>query len=272
MIFSLKQLSRAGLIAACLCTALSAPAQDAKGAAPKPAATDAPAMSVPAATPEAGAKVTAEMSIQRQLEARIGTKVEDFAKSPFMGLYEARINGEDMIYTDEKVSFIFLGSMIDARTGANLTKRRLAKLTAVNFDTLPLKDAIKLVNGTGKTRIAYFSDPNCPYCKRYEQTLSEMKDVTIYVFLTPILGDDSVQKAKILWCAPDRVKAWTDWMLRARMATARGCDTPIESNVALARSLNMRGTPLTILPDGVRLAGAVPKEQLDAAIAEATPK
>ena len=252
--------------AAALCAPVFLTAAHAQSAAPvnasvAPVSTPAPKIGGP------------EANIRRALEARLrpGTKIESITKSPFFGLYEARV-GSDLIYTDEKVSYLFLGSILDGKTLDNLTEERLNKMTAVKFDELPLKDAIKMVNGTGKRQIAYFADPNCGYCKQFERSLTQVKDATVYVFLYPILSEDSAVKSKSLWCAGDRVKAWNDWMLRGQMASSPSCDTPIESNLALGQRLNVRATPTTILGNGVKLPGAVPVAQLEKAINDASPQ
>ena len=219
---------------------------------------------------ETPVKIGPELNIRHQVESRLkpGTKVDEVTKSPYLGLYEIRI-GNDLLYTDEKVTYIFAGSILDGKTFDNLTEERISKLTAVKFQDLPLADAIKVVNGTGKRQIAYFSDPNCPYCKQYEKNLTQIKDTTVYIFLYAILGDDSVKKAKILWCAPDRAKAWNDWMLRGQMPSTPACDNPIDSNRALGQRLNVRATPTTILSNGERVPGAIPIAQLQKAIADA---
>lgn len=214
----------------------------------------------------------AEVNIRRAMEAKLrpGTKIDGIEKSPYFGLYEIRI-GSDLLYTDEKVSFIFAGSVLDGKTMENLTEARINKLSAVKFDDLPLKDAIKMVNGTGKRQVAYFADPNCGYCKQFERSLSQVKDTTVYVFLYPILSEDSVVKSKALWCAPDRVKAWNDWMLRGQMIAGQGtCDTTaIDSNGALGKKLNVRATPTIVLGNGQKIPGAIPAAELEAAIAQA---
>ena len=64
----------------------------------------------------------------------------------------------------------------------------------MDFASLPFKDAVVWKNGNGKRRIAVFADPNCGYCKRFERGLQELKDVTVYTFLIPILGGDSAEK------------------------------------------------------------------------------
>ena len=256
-----KYLSGLALAGAALCAAFVLPSSNAQNASPAPANASQPPVKLGGA----------ETNIRRLLEARLrpGTKIETVSKSPFFGLYEARV-GNDLIYTDEKVTYLFLGSILDGKSLDNLTEERLNKMTAVKFDELPLKDAIKMVNGTGKRQIAYFADPNCGYCKQFERSLTQIKDTTVYVFLYPILSDDSTVKAKSLWCASDRVKAWNDWMLRGQMASTPACDTAvIDSNLALGQKLNVRATPTTILGNGMKVPGAIPIAQLEKAIADA---
>ncbi|HEY4375355.1 MAG TPA: DsbC family protein [Burkholderiales bacterium] len=242
--------------------------------APKASAMPNASVAANASTlPEGGAssvKIGPEINIAHQVESRLkpGTKVDGVAKSPYLGLYEVRI-GNDLLYTDEKVTYIFAGSILDGKTLDNLTEARINKLTAVRFQDLPFDHAIKVVNGTGKRQIAYFSDPNCPYCKQYEKNLTQIKDTTVYIFLYAILGDDSVKKAKALWCAPDRARAWNDWMLRGQMVNTAACDNPVDANRELGMRLNVRATPTTILSNGERVPGVIPMAQLQKVIADA---
>src|SRR5260364_434696 len=49
-----------------------------------------------------------------------------------------------------------------------------------------------------------YSDPNCKHCRELEHTLSKADNLTIYTFPFPILKPDSLDKAKAIWCAPNR--------------------------------------------------------------------
>ena len=121
-------------------------------------------------------------------------KIDEISKTPIPGLYELRI-GTDILYSDEQGNHLIEGSVIDTRTRANLTQAREAKLTAIDFASLPLKDAMVWKQGSGARKIAVFADPNCGYCKKFERELQQVKDITVYTFLIPILGDDSPEKA-----------------------------------------------------------------------------
>lgn len=191
-------------------------------------------------------------------------KVEKVTKTNFSGLYEIYANNE-IFYTDEKTTFLVLGSILDTQTRTNVSEARLAKLNVIKFDELPFDQAIKLVRGNGARRVAIFEDPNCGYCKKFEQDLNTIDNITAYIFPYPILAPDSMDKSKAIWCAPDKLKAWQDTMLRGTLPTNKGtCDNPIEKNVALGQKFRINGIPVTFFEDGERVAGAVPKATLEA--------
>jgi len=194
-------------------------------------------------------------------------KVDKVTKTNYSGLYEIFANNE-IFYTDDKTSFLVLGSILDTQSRINVSEGRLQKLNVIKFDDLPFDQAIKLVRGNGTRRIAIFEDPNCGYCKKFEQDLNTIDNITAYIFPYPILAPDSMDKAKAIWCAPDKLKAWQDAMLRATLPTNKGtCDTPIEKNVALGQKFRINGIPVTFFEDGERIAGAVPKDKVLAKLA-----
>jgi thiol:disulfide interchange protein DsbC len=217
---------------------------------------------------EPAGKLTTEAIIKRSLESRLGgVKVEAVAKTPYLGLYEVRLDGE-ILYTDEKMNYIFSGNIIDAKSMQNITEKRLRDLTAIKWENLPLDAAVKTVRGNGKRTLAIFSDPNCPYCKRFEKDLAKVDDVTIYTFLYPILSQDSHEKSKAVWCSADRSKAWSELMLNGTVPTAARCDTPIDRNLELGRKYRVTGTPTLVFANGERVPGAISAEQVEKQFAQ----
>jgi thiol:disulfide interchange protein DsbC len=198
-----------------------------------------------------------EVSVKRGMEARFGgLNVNSVAKTPYLGLYEVVI-GDEIVYTDEKVNYIFNGSVIDARTRRNLTEDRQQKLSAIKFEDLPLELAIKQVRGNGKRVVAIFSDPNCPYCKSLDRALLSESDITIYTFLYPILRPDSTEKSRAIWCSPDRAKAYIDLMLSGREpAPVADCSAPVDRWLALGRKAGVKATPTSFTTKGQRILGA----------------
>jgi len=212
--------------------------------------------------------------IRKNLPARLPQfkQIDEVRKSEIPGLYEVRVDGSEIYYTDAKADFLIEGSLIDTRNKRNLTEERVEKLTAIKFDSLPIKDAFTVVRGNGERKMAVFEDPNCGYCKRFERDLQKVDNVTIYMFLYPILGADSVEKSKAIWCAKDRGTAWLDWMLRdqAVSSTAGGCDaTALSRNVELGRKYKINGTPTLLFTNGSRVPGAVDAKKVEQMLAQA---
>lgn len=215
----------------------------------------------------AASAFASEEVIKKTLAARFPEeKVGSIAKTPYFGLYEVFI-GSQLVYTDENAKYLFMGSMLDAKTLQNLTERRMMKFNASRFESLPLNLAIKTVKGDGKRVLAVFSDPRCPYCKRLEKTLAEVTNVTIYTLLYPILnGSEPISKA--VWCAPDRQKAWDDLMLRDIPPQAANCETPIAKITQLGQQLGVNGTPALVFPSGRIVSGAIPAPELEKYLSE----
>jgi thiol:disulfide interchange protein DsbC len=207
-----------------------------------------------------------EAAIRKNLAERLPNlpKIDEISKTPMPGLYEVRVNGADILYTDAEGNYLIQGMLIDTKAKANLTEERVEKLTAVPFAQLPFKDAFTIVKGNGKRKLAVFEDPNCGYCKKFERELSKIDNVTVHVFLYPILSKDSADKSKAIWCAKDKAKAFTDWMVKDVNPSAASCDTAaVERNVEFGKKNRITGTPTLFLADGSRLPGAVPGDKLD---------
>lgn len=194
-------------------------------------------------------------------------KVKSVTPTPFNGLYELFMEDGQILYTDDKLSFLIVsGKLVDPKTRQNLTDLRLAELTKVDFNSLPLDKAIKIVKGNGSRKLAVFSDPDCPFCVRLEKEgLKDVTDVTVYVLLYPLeMHPDAANKARAIWCSSDRVQAWHDWMLDGKLPKNAGsCDTPIKSVGELGKRLGVTGTPTLIFSDGARVPGAIPSAQIE---------
>lgn len=223
----------------------------------------------------AGLAGAQEAAIRKNLAQRIPqlASIDEVTKSPVPGLYEVRYNGTEILYTDAEGNFVIQGNVIDTRARRNLTEERIDKLTAINVATLPAKDAFTMVRGNGKRKLVVFEDPNCGYCKRFERDLQKVDNVTVTMYLYPILGPDSTAKSKNIWCAKDPAKAWQDWMLRGQVppeAKNADCDlAAIERNVALGRKHRITGTPTLVFANGTRVPGALDAAEVEKRLAHA---
>jgi len=207
--------------------------------------------------------------IKGDLQKQLGSNMEvkSVTASPVPGLYEVVVNN-NLVYTDAQAKFLIQGDVVELKSGVNLTEVRQNELSKIRWSDLPLQNAVKVVKGNGARKLAVFADPNCGYCKRLEKTFAEMDNLTIYTFLMPILSADSTTKSKQIWCSSDAAKTWTQWMINNTTPTGKtDCSNPLDKNLALAKSLNISGTPAIFFVDGTRLPGAAGKELLEKKLA-----
>ena len=215
----------------------------------------------------APAALAQEAVIRKNLAARLPDfpKIDEVTKTAIPGLFEVRI-GTEIVYTDEQGDHVIQGSLIDTKTRSDLTQARIDKITAIDFAALPLKDAIVWKQGTGARKLVVFADPNCGFCKKFETEMQQVKDVTVYTFLYPILGGDSPDKSKNIWCAKDNGAAWRDWMINGTAAprSMGSCDaSALQRNVALGKKYRVTGTPALVFEDGKRVPGALPPVEVE---------
>ncbi len=216
-----------------------------------------------------------EEEIRKSLAANLPeAKIGAITKLPYGGLYQVVVNGNNIIYTDEKGEVGILGTLLDLKSKANLTQQEKDKLTVVDFSKLPFDKAIIRVKGNGARKLALFSDPECPYCQGLEKELESVNDVTIYTFLLPLtdLHPDSLRKAQLIWCAKDRAKAWDDMLLSQKepQGSNTECATPIKEIAELASKNWINGTPGIVFSNGKLLFGNQPHEMLAKMLEAAT--
>jgi len=216
-----------------------------------------------------------EAAIRKNISERVPNfpKIDEVSKTAIPGVYELRI-GTEVLYSDERGEHIIQGELIETKSRNNLTQARIDKLTAIDFAALPLKDAIVWKQGTGARKLVVFADPNCGYCKKFERDLQSIKDVTVYTFLYPILGGDSPEKSKQIWCSKDNIKVWRDWMIKGTpIAESPACDTSaLQRNLALGRKHRITGTPGLVYEDGKMQPGAVGADAVERQLVQSRAK
>ena len=213
-----------------------------------------------------------DAAIRRALEPKLnGVKIDGIQPAPVAGLFEVRFKsaeGMRVVYTDANGNYVIQGNIFDLRSGRDLTEERVRKLSAIKFETLPLEQAVKIQRGNGKRVLAMFSDPYCPACKQFEQTLQQIDDLTLYVFMYPVIRPELAAQSKAVWCAPDRSAAWLDLALRGKRNDGNAsCESPVDKNLELGRGLGVNSTPTLYFANGERVAGGLAaadlKELLD---------
>ena len=217
----------------------------------------------------AAGAIADEAKIRRMIEPKLGgAKIQGVQPAPLPGFFEVRFTSRDgpqIVYTDAEATHIFIGELIEARTDRNLTEERLRKLSAISFDKLPLELAVKVQRGSGKRVLAIFSDPYCPACRQFEQTLAQIEDITIYYFMYPVIRPELADHSRAVWCSPDRGKAWLELAARPKPrvpAADPSCDGPVDRTVDLGRTLGVSSTPTLFFANGERMRGGLPAPQL----------
>ena len=198
-----------------------------------------------------------------------GAKISSIKKTPYSGLFEVYLDGQ-LVYIDAKAKYVFSGDVIDLKNRRNLTQARLSLLQAIKWDSLPFGNAIKTVKGNGARKLAVFSDVDCPYCRKFEAELAKIDNITVYTFVHPIEGlhPKAVQTSRQIWCAPDRNKAWDEYITRGAVPSNDGkCANPVDATIALGNKLGVSGTPTIFFANGQRVPGMVPAAQLERLLA-----
>jgi thiol:disulfide interchange protein DsbC len=205
-------------------------------------------------------------TIRKALETKFpGMEIRQVNRTPYSGLFEV-VLADQIIYTDAKVGYVFVGSIFDTKDKTNLTEERNRELNRVAFDSLPLNLAMKKVRGNGQRRLAVFSDADCPYCARLEEELKSVDNVTIYTFLFPIaaLHPDAPRKSTLIWCAAEPQKAWDEFFATKKLPSNKGdCANPVAEIAALGEKMNITATPTLVFADGTVVPGALPSARLE---------
>jgi thiol:disulfide interchange protein DsbC len=216
-----------------------------------------------------------EAQIRHAVEVKLGgARVDGVQATPLPGIFEVRIQGRDgpqIVYSDAQGSYFLTGHLIDVAKNIDLTEERLKKLTAIEFNSLPLDLAVKIQRGNGKRSLAMFSDPYCPYCRRLEQVLLQLDDITVYVFMYPVIRPAAADHSRAVWCSKDRAKAWLELAAADKPkvpAAAANCANPVDKVLELGRSLRINGTPTLFFANGERAGGGMQLAQLRAKLDE----
>lgn len=207
----------------------------------------------------AAVQAQSEQQIRTDLQKKVGpnTKIKGISPSPIPGIYEVLV-GNEIFYTDANSKYLIQGEIIEIASGKNITEQKQADLNRIKWSELNPSNALKVVRGNGSRQLAVFSDPNCGYCKRLDKSLQQLDNVTIYTYLIPILSPDSAQKSKQIWCSADPQKTYIDWMINGITPSGKSdCTTPLDKNMAFAKTYGITGTPTLFFTDGSRFPGAV---------------
>lgn len=196
--------------------------------------------------------------------------------TPIKGIFEVVFAPKQVVYSDAKGNYLLVGDLVDINKKTSLTEARVRELSKTDFAKLPLDLAIKVVRGDGSRKVAVFSDPDCPYCRKLEQeTIKQLDNVTVYNYVMPLpMHADAPRKSHLMWCSADPAKAWNDWMFDGKLPDAKAkadCEAPLAKIEALAQSIGVSATPSMVFANGEVVSGALGKEAFEKQLAAKKP-
>ena len=189
--------------------------------------------------------------------------ITSLKETPFKGVYELT-SDKTIYYVDETGTYLIAGHLYALATKQDITQQRLDAINRIDWNALPLSQAIISGDPKGK-KVAIFTDPDCGYCQQLEKNITTAKGIQFYTFLFPLeqIHPDAKQKSQAIWCSDDPHTAMIDVMIKGKKLTGGDCKNPIEDNIRLGQELGIRGTPTLISEDGRKTAGALSLEALN---------
>ncbi|MFN7093993.1 MAG: DsbC family protein [Burkholderiales bacterium] len=203
--------------------------------------------------------------------------IDQVDPTPVANIYQV-ISGRKVFYVDNTGRYAFLGNLVDLTTKQSLTEQQVKQLSVVDWNKLPLNIALRQVIGKGEQRIAIFTDPDCPFCKRLEtETIPKLNNVTVYYFLFPLsIHANAESDSKKILCSEIPDKVFLDWMKYDKILPSKTtCNNAakLEQMKEVAKKvIQVEATPTIILPNGAIVTGLVPADYLTQLITEAAPK
>ena len=192
--------------------------------------------------------------------------------APIAGFWETAFETQGkkgVAYIEGNRKHLIFGRVIDAATGDDLTEKKISDLNKLDISKIPLDNAVILGKPDAKNRVIVFSDPDCPYCVKFHQmsktVVEKRPDIAFYIILYPLvqIHPASFEKSKAILCAGSNEKALKlldDAFAKKDIPKSDCSGAQIYSNMGLAGTLGVKGTPYIILGDG-RVANGVMDEE-----------
>lgn len=208
-----------------------------------------------------------------QLAQTLGVKVTDVRQSAIPNMYEVR---KDHLfgYVTKDGKYLIQGELVNLKTGEQITEEhrrqdRLASLAELGDENMITYAPVPPMKT--RYRVTVFTDVTCPFCRRLHSEMAEFnrRGIAIQYAFFPRsgVGTAAFREAESVWCASDR----HDALDRAFADAAAGksipqkldsCSNPVLREYKLGQNLGLRGTPMLILPDGEKVDGYLPPQEL----------
>jgi len=191
-----------------------------------------------------------------------GAVVKNIEYNSDLDLYEVAAADGQLFYLTKDRKHVIFGNVFEIPTMKNLTEEKKSIIFKVDFSKLPLDKAIKISDG--QKRIAVFTSPDCPWCRKLHQELKKLSGVSVYAFLVPYGSPD---KLKSVVCAGNKAEAFEKAYAGETLPSVGNCNYQhVADNGNLTRSLSINAYPTVITEDGKRISGYVALDKLKDAI------
>jgi thiol:disulfide interchange protein DsbC len=192
-------------------------------------------------------------------------KIDVIEQAPVPGFRQVIVGGQ-MIYVSDDGKYLLQGTLYDTKNKRDLTGARLAVDNKRKVDAVPQDERIVFSpSGKAKYKITVFTDIDCGYCRKLHSEVAELNkrgiEVDYLFFPRSGVGTASFDKAVSVWCAKDRKAAFTSAKAGQNPAPLK-CENPVSGQLALGMQVGVTGTPTIIAPDGSKIGGYLPPDQM----------
>ena len=210
------------------------------------------------------------------LKATGGT-VKSIKYAPVKGMYELLIEKDGkqgLVYVDFAKKHIMQGFLVDLATMQPVTAHTQQELpqqkqpTKLDVKTIPLENSIVMGNPKGAKKIYVFTDPDCPYCRKFHAELKALAksapDVAIYIIPFPLaMHPGAYDKARAVLEAQsqdvlDKAFEGKDVPKPAKDASK----AQVDANIKFGNANGITGTPTFVMPNGAIVVGGRDAEAL----------
>ncbi|WP_072680336.1 thioredoxin fold domain-containing protein [Arcobacter sp. LA11] len=166
----------------------------------------------------------------------------------------------DKIFLTKDKKYLIAGDVISTKTGQPLE---------VPADLKPTLGKEAFTFGTGKDEYVLFTDPECPYCKKFEEHFPKIEDkVKIRVFYFPLDFHKNAKDISLYVMSQKNYKDKVNAMINTTKDTpafknkkyAKGekekLQKHLDSQLEVAKKLGIRGTPSVYDKDGNKVVWA----------------
>lgn len=222
------------------------------------------ALLVASAFTSAQAQTPDSVTVGKKIEDTFGVKVKSIKFAPALDMHQLLLDNGEIAYVTKDAKHLVAGQVIEIDTKVNLTKNALDELTKFNPKEIPNAYTFtRAGKGAKPQEIWVFTDPKCPYCKRFEAELDKMEDVKVTYI--PLAFQNSDKEVATVLCSKDKNAGWRkaiDGVSEPLASFTKSCMETVDKIRQFAQSKGVTGTPTILRADGSRVPGYITADEV----------